>query len=193
MQFDALKAKVMAMLQEGLPTTLTYHSLAHTLDVLAATEQLGAAEGISGDALQLLRTAALLHDTGFLRTYHQHEEASVRIAESLLPAYGYTPAQVTHVAQMIRATRIPQTPNDALSAILCDADLDYLGRDDYDPIAETLYREFLHYGVLESEAQWLQVQIKFLGSHRYFTSTSLASREAGKQAVLARLQQVDRP
>ncbi|MDA0973125.1 MAG: hypothetical protein O2867_05255 [Bacteroidetes bacterium] len=39
------------------------------------------------------------------------------------------------------ATKVPQEPKDHLARILCDADLDYLGGDDYDEIAGGLYQE----------------------------------------------------
>jgi uncharacterized protein len=189
MQFDALKSQVIGLLKEGLPAMLTYHSVGHTEDVLAAAERLGQAEGLSDDSLLLLRTAALLHDTGFLRTALHHEEASVRIAESLLPAYGYSAGQIAQVSQMILATRIPQSPHDALSAILCDADLDYLGRDDYASIAKLLYSEFLHQGVVKDEEEWLAMQLRFLQGHQYFTQTAIRTREVRKQLTLQQLTQ----
>ena len=38
---------------------------------------------------------------------------------------------------------MPQTPKNHLEEIMCDSDLDYLGRQDFYPIAETLRQELV--------------------------------------------------
>lgn len=177
----------MDLLGNNLKTDLTYHCLAHTMDVVEACSRLAQAEKVSGDDLTLLLTAALLHDTGFLRTYQDHETASTEIASELLPEFGYTEDEIATINDLIRATRIPQTPTSRLGELLCDADLDYLGRYDYEQIAHNLYLEFRQYGIITTEEQWLDLQIRFLSGHRYFTGTSQQSRESGKQAQLERL------
>ena len=63
---------------------------------------------------------------------------------------------------MIRATKIPQQPTNLLGQILADADLDYLGRTDFQEIASLLYKELSHQNNLLLEAEWDQIQIKFL-------------------------------
>ena len=64
------------------------------------------------------------------------------IAE-FLPGFDFTSAEIARVCELIMATKLPQTVTDRLSAILCDADLYYLGTDDYGRMAEALYQEFL--------------------------------------------------
>ncbi len=86
--------------------------------------------------LDVLQTATCYHDAGFLRAYAEHEEESCRLALEVLPAFGCTPAQIALVCRLIRATRLPQTPATLLEAILCDADPDYLGYNDYVAISE---------------------------------------------------------
>jgi len=81
---------------------------------------------------------------------------------------------------------MPQQPTGHLEEILCDADLDYLGRNDYTTIAERLRQEWIFLG--ESEAndeQWLLTQEKFLKAHNYFTIWSKNNRNAGKWQNLA--------
>lgn len=48
------------------------------------------------------------------------------------------------------ATKIPQSPNNLLEQIICDADPDYLGRDDFWKISNNLYHELKIYGVLNN-------------------------------------------
>jgi uncharacterized protein len=71
-----------------------------------------------------------------------------------------------------------------LEEILADADLDYLGRDDFFIIGETLYREFKTLGIVNNEEEWNQLQVRFLENHHYFTKTSVNLRQAKKEEHL---------
>ena len=86
---------------------------------------------------------------------------------------------------MIMATSIPQDPMNELSRILCDAALDYLGRPDFFRIGATLFDEFKHYGVLNTEREWNELQVRFLEKHHYFTRRSKLVREPVKRKHLA--------
>ncbi|GAB3710889.1 hypothetical protein GCM10027592_47980 [Spirosoma flavus] len=172
-----------------LPARLTYHAVQHTHDVVQQADRIAHAEGIIDDELlALLRTAACYHDAGFLHVYADHEAESCRIAAQHLPLFGYSAGQIALVCQLIRATRLPQKPATLLEAVLCDADLDYLGRDDYWPISQLLFSEWLAFGFLPKPDQWLSIQRSFLTSHRYFTTTNQQLRETGKQQTLAALE-----
>ena len=85
---------------------------------------------------------------------------------------------------MIMATKIPQTPQTPLEKILCDADLDYLGREDFYSIGLRLFEEMKTRGFVESEREWNLIQKTFLESHRYHTAYSRANREGRKQQHL---------
>jgi hypothetical protein len=85
------------------------------------------------------------------------------------------------------ATRIPQSPKTHLEEIICDADLDYLGRDDFEVISNYLRNEFFHLGIVNTEEEWMQVQIKFFESHQYFTKTTREKRSRKKMKHLEQL------
>lgn len=180
MNFTAAKSHIIRLLAQGLPEGLYYHGLHHTLDVVAAADRLATAEQISVHERELLLTAALLHDAGFMNQYEQHEAAGCEIARKVLPQFAYTQEQVTHICDMIMATQIPQSPQDHLGQILCDADLDYLGRNDFFQIGETLYQEFKERGIIQNEESWNRLQVNFLSKHAYFTPTAIATRRAAK-------------
>jgi hypothetical protein len=77
--FNIIRTEVCDRLA-GLTAALTYHNLDHTLDVVRQCERLALEEGIRDECkIYLLKVAALYHDTGFLNTYAQHEEASCEI------------------------------------------------------------------------------------------------------------------
>ena len=128
--------------------------------------------------------AALYHDAGFTVQDLDHEEAGCRIVREKLAEFGFETGQVERICDMIMSTRIPQSPRNKLARILCDADLDYLGRADFVMIGNSLFDEMRHYGVLKTEREWNELQVRFLERHKYFTATNKRSREALKQQHL---------
>jgi uncharacterized protein len=187
MNYQAAKSFILDKLGRELNPSLVYHGIHHTLDVLEVTAELCTLEGISPHHTLLLKTAALFHDTGFIFGSHNHEANSCTIAREHLPTFGYTPDDINSICGMIMATRIPQNPQTPLEAILCDADLDYLGRDDFYTIGNTLFEELKFFNVLEHEDDWNRLQIAFLENHAYFTATSLNRRTPKKNIHLAQL------
>lgn len=187
MDQPAAEAYILGKLRHGLPSKRTYHSFAHTLDVYRTTVEIAVAEGIEGEHLDLLRTAALYHDSGFLIQDLEHEKGSCVLAQEALPRFGYSQQQIDAVCEMVMATRVPQQPHNTLSRILCDADLDYLGRPDFFRIGSTLFTELKHYGVISTEREWNQLQVHFLQNHEYFTARNKRLREPQKQVHLARV------
>ena len=187
MEFEKLYAFIINKLEVGLPPYLIYHNVNHTKGVITASGHLAITEGINGEDLLLLKTAALLHDSGFLQNPHDHEELSCKIARKYLPDYEYTADQIDRVCHMIMATKIPQTASDHLARVLCDADLYYLGTDQYTAYAEILFKEYKKTGIVKTEAEWLLKQVDFLSTHRYFTKTAIQERESTKQRNLEEL------
>lgn len=185
--FASLEAEVIGRLRRDLSPVYRYHNAEHTLDVMEAVERLARLEGLEEPDRLLIRTAALLHDTGYLEGRKEHEAISQRMAREYLTRMRIDENQIRAVEQMIAATRVPQQPQDHFSRILCDADLDYLGRPDYFSLANRMYAEFLHDGTVRDEADWLELQIRFLGAHRYFTESAKRTRDAGLQQHLETL------
>src|SRR5271166_1081253 len=128
MEFEKVKKFILKKLLKELPDNLTYHSTEHIKDVYSSAKKLARLEKIEGEDLTLLLTAVLFHDSGFMQQQKEHERISCEIAMEYLPRYDYTPEQIARICGMIMATKIPQTPNNKLEEIICDSDLDYLGR-----------------------------------------------------------------
>lgn len=100
-------------------------------------------EGIEdNNDLLLLKISALYHDVGFLTIYTGHEEISCEVVSHELYDFGFSKEQVDIICGMIRATKVPQQPQTKLEEIICDADLDYLGRDDFFQIERVYIRNF---------------------------------------------------
>lgn len=187
--FDSIKQPILSRLEKELDPRLGYHNLAHTLDVLEQSQTIARQEGIHDEhKLLLLKTAALFHDSGFLFVYKGHEEKGCEIvSEDLKDVFSEKDLQT--ICGMIMATKIPQSPNNLLEQIICDADLDYLGRKDFEPISRNLYKEFITFKIIPDNIVWDHIQIKFFESHRYFTKTAIEKRDKVKLKHLAILKE----
>lgn len=184
MHYEAVKKMMLDKLQNELPQHLSYHSVSHVKDVLDAAEKIACAEGVGEEDMLLLKTAAVFHDSGFLFGAQGHEEKSCGIAKEYLPRYGYSDEQIAKICGMIMATKIPQTPHSLLEEILADADLDYLGREDFFSIGNHLFDELAMFSIVNTENDWNRLQIRFLENHHYFTQTAIKSRKAKKDEHL---------
>ena len=173
----------------GLSPDLYYHSIDHTLDVLDKAQFLADKEGgFSAKEVQLLKIASLYHDTGFLVTYQDHEEAGCGFVRKDLPLFSINEEDISIICGLIRTTKIPQTPLTRLEEIISDADLDYLGRDDFFPISQYLFHELKARNMVKDEDHWNNIQVRFFTSHRYFTPTSIRLRKDKKVQHLKEIQ-----
>lgn len=188
---------ILRQLEEGLPSYYTYHSIGHTIDVRDAAERIAKAENLSDDDILILKTAALYHDAGFLFQYDANEPIGGEMAARDLPGFGYTDHQIDTIKRLIMATQVPQKANDALECVICDADLDYLGREDFEEISKRLFLELKKMGKVVSERDWDVIQDRFLSAHTFQTTTSIEQRSARKavnlEIVRARLRRNDYP
>ena len=189
-QFSDLQEFILDKLEKELPKYLYYHNVKHTVDVVTGSELIGWAEGLDDHQLLLLKTAALFHDIGHIISYAHHEEQSVDIARETLPKYRYTTEEIDEICRIIMATKLPPQPADLLEAIICDSDLDYLGRTDFVPVSNALYDELKFKNKSLTLNDWNKQQLKFIGMHQYFTKTGRKLREVNKQEQIERIKQL---
>ncbi len=185
MEFNRVKKFILDKLKNELPASLTYHSTRHIKDVYRSAKKIAKMENVTGEDLTLLLTAVLFHDSGFMWQLYQHEIVSCDIVKKYLPDYGYSQEQISRICGMIMATQIPQSPQNLLEEIICDSDLDYLGRDDFFQIGEGLYQELRMFDVINNEHDWNRLQVRFLENHHYFTASAKQLRKAKKDEYIA--------
>ena len=147
---------------------------------MTSAEKLSEMEGVNGMDVNLIKTAALFHDIGFVETYDGHEKVSIEFAKDILPGYGYSEKDISQIAGMIKSTEIPQSPNNHLEMILADADLDYIGRDDIFIIGQRLQYEWKIIGKISTLREWHEKQLEFLKTHQYFTQSAKKLRNKQK-------------
>ncbi|GAB1403155.1 MAG: HD domain-containing protein [Lentimicrobiaceae bacterium] len=180
MNLNHLVDFVMEKMKRELPDNVIYHSTDHIRDVYESAMRLAVMEGLPENAMRLLGAAALFHDIGITVKFEDHEINSAAIAGEYLPSFGFNEADVATVQSMILATRLPQKALTLAEKILCDADLDYLGRRDFFVIAQKLRLEWELSGNCINLSDWYILQMNFLKSHQYFTPSARRLRDEVK-------------
>jgi len=175
---------VLQRLKDGLNKHYYYHDVRHTLDVIEQSQAIGKLEGVTPRELEILKIAALFHDTGFLKVRSGHEQASIDFFQAVGGLSSLTYEDCDIIAGCIAATHMPQNPKTHLERIICDADLDYLGREDFNLIGENLFLEMSACGEMSDRFTWDNLQIKFLEAHNYHTVSNQNRRNVRKEANL---------
>jgi uncharacterized protein len=170
------------------PQHLHYHSIDHTLDVYESASIIAKLEGVSATDYKLLQIAAIYHDVGYLIEKQNHEEHSCDMARKYLPQFKYSEEEINTICTLIMATKMPQNPKTHSEEIICDADMDYLGRSDFFSVSKRLYKEMLVLGTIRNWEEWIQLQEVFLKQHHYFTASAIKLRQAEKEQNLKIIQ-----
>ncbi len=187
-QFTDMQEMILDKLEKELPGYVFYHNIKHTVDVVTEVELIGWAEGCTDEEILLLKTAGLFHDTGITVSFDNHELLGTDYARKILPGYNYTTDQIEKICSIIMATRLPPKPANLLEEIICDSDLDYLGRSDFIPVSNTLFEELKAQNKMKDLNEWNKMQVKFISAHQYFTKTARGLREVNKQLQIERIQ-----
>ncbi|WP_304238554.1 HD domain-containing protein [Jiulongibacter sediminis] len=187
--FEKIYYDVIQNLGYNLADYYHYHSVRHTIYVEKMACYLAKKMGVADHDLYLLRVAALYHDSGFLVQAEDHEEISCEMVESELPKYNLTNSDIEKVKGMIRATKIPQKPQNCLEEILADADLEYLSTENFDRVSSFLFKELQYFEPNLTLEEWDTRQIHFLENHQYHTEFCRKNKENFKQQHLRKLKE----
>lgn len=169
MDYKKIEQDMFQILENGLNSNLYYHGLHHTKEVIENILLISEKENITKENILLLKIAALLHDIGFIEKYDNHEEAGCKLSKKILPNYGIDDKDIEKICGMIMATKIPQNPKTQLEKIIADADLMYLGTNNFHTIGNTLFKELKENNKLNNEMDWNRIQASFLSSHHFHT------------------------
>ena len=187
--YQKIKKHVFRELKK-LPKNLFYHGIHHTKDVLKAVERITKLEKVYGKKLLILKTATLFHDIGFLKQYKNNESIGAKMAQKTLPIYNYSKKEIETILKIILVTKIPQKPKTKYEKMMCDADLDNFGREDFFKQTEDVRREFFYQGVKVSKRDWLKQTLKLLENHKYFTKGARKLRNKGKEKNIKKIKDI---
>src|SRR5690606_40326739 len=127
--------------KKSLPNTFVYHNYTHTKRVLKSAKEIIANSKISEKDAEIVQLAALLHDTGYIKTREGHEEESVKIATEFLKENNVPPRSEEAVNCCIMETKFKDSPQSELGKIIRDADASHFGKDYFNEASEFLRKE----------------------------------------------------
>ncbi|HVA82581.1 MAG TPA: HD domain-containing protein [Candidatus Aquilonibacter sp.] len=170
---------------------LLYHNIFHTMDVYMCAVMYGELERLDQHKRELLAAAAVFHDLGFIRQYKANEPYGAKIAEAIGKRFEYTEDELKIMGEVIMDTTMPQQPRSHLGKIICDCDLDNLGRPDFFFKGHLVRLELAIFDKkIMPDLAWLEFQQKFLKSHRYFTKAAALMRGEVKKKNLETVSEV---
>jgi uncharacterized protein len=180
------------LFRNELPDGIKYHDANHTLHptkgVVAAANCIAISEKISDLDRELIIAAAYFHDSGFIREYSKNEPIASRMAGRILKLIGYKPNEVVKVQKMILSTALEREPKTHVEKILCDADLDHFGRDDFFKLDAKLREGRRIRGLdVSDDAKWYKGTLAVITNHQYYTESQKKLREKEKQKNIKRL------
>src|SRR6185436_17507874 len=169
--------------------TFSYHSIGHTEGVVKAATLMADHYQLPEDDRLILLLSAWFHDSGYSKGKAQdHEAASQRIATNYLQSKNVPSELIEKVVSGIAATRMPQSPQNLVEQILCDADLYHLGTEEFKIQNKLLRKEVKNHGGEElKKKDWRQRNIQFLQEHQFFTDYAKQKLEPVKQQNLKAL------
>ncbi|NRA50272.1 MAG: HD domain-containing protein, partial [Phaeodactylibacter sp.] len=176
--------------EEHFKGNLPFHDFQHFANVVHAAQRIGEAYDLTDADFEVLCLAAWFHDLGYYESPEGHEARSAELAAAFLESQAYPAAQIEQVKACILATRLPQSPNNLLEKILCDADLSHLGNANYWDRCGRLRQEMTEArGIVMSEPDWVEFEIDFLMGHRYHTDIA---RELFSEQKLKHIRQLNK-
>ena len=180
------------LFRDELPQGIKYHDGDHTLHptkgVVAAANSIAISEKISEHDRELLVTAAYFHDSGYIREYGKNEPIAARMAARILKLIGYEPDEIEKIQQMILATDLAVEPKTHLEQILCDADLDHFGRDDFFEMDGKLREGRRIRGIdVGDDAKWYKGTLEVITNHQYYTESQKKLKDKEKQKNIKKL------
>ncbi len=173
------------------PSNHIYHNMDHIQNVVKYATEIGKACQLSRSQLQVLKIAAWFHDIGHITIWEGHEERSAKIAKEYLTKISYPINKIDMVCKLILATKLHHPPQNLLEEIIKDADLNYLGSDNFINRSELLKSEIeARENRKINYLNWLKINIEFLTVHRFFTDYAIKNFDKIKSENLIKLKKL---
>ncbi len=161
---------VKQLLNSSLSSSHYYHNWDHTREVWEEARDLGQAAQLPDDQLEILQLSALFHDTGFVKSYSDHETHSKTIAQEYLKNQSYSDDKLQQILLTIETTRVPHRPADKIGSLLQDADLASLASPKWESYNINLRKERAALEQKEfTDLEWAQLNLEFYKNTVYQT------------------------
>jgi hypothetical protein len=181
-----VEESVIKMFDEEAPPDLYFHNSGLLKNVCSQVDLLSNAEQLNDEEYIRLKLAAMFLFTGYISDYENSAAASCRLAEEMMPGYGFSDEDLQKTKQLIMNSNSGH--QESLSdKILFDSRFDYLGRVDYVRLIEKLLKEETQYGKAADKKAWVQEQRKLLSKHEFLTETAKLLRSVSSDEQVAAL------
>lgn len=184
---------VFNLFKDKLPGDYVYHNYNHTAETAKACKKLSKSYNLTSRDYEVLMLAAIFHDTGYITTYDNHEEESVKFMKEYLKG-NYSDEDINEIESLILSTKYRTVPDGSLQEILHDADYINLGSKNFDHRADLLRIEWER--VLQrtyTEEEWAQIQLQFLLDTQFKTEDAvLKYNEQKEMNILKQRSKIDK-
>jgi len=158
---------------------LPYHNSVHALDVWSRVQEYCKMAGLSLFESTCLEATALIHDKIVILGRKDNEERTAEFSREYLPSIGYCSKEIELIYPLILVTKVPTNPKNFLEEIICDADVDNFGRNDFFEKAVLVREEILMAGKSFKDDEWDFNLFNLLEKHTYYTWMARECRNDG--------------
>ncbi|GEM_PF-7125658 len=157
-------------LASGLKQGIVFHDFRHASQVRKAALSLAFDARLSKKDSHLLEISALFHDIGYIGGSQDHELRGAGMAADFLESQGMSEDDVDRIVLLIRSTQMDSELLDPLAKYLRDADLSYLGREDFWERVDLFRTEIQSSSDQKiSDREWWEFNLNFFLNHKYFS------------------------
>lgn len=168
-KYFTLKEQVLDLLRQKFPEDRHYYrGASHTLKAMDVVEEYIDYMRVGTFEAQILRLGVLMRDLGELNPV-EHGEDGIELVRKTLSDAGYSFVQTKVVSDLVKAARHPHRPTNLLERIICDVDMEFLGREDHEEANEMFFQELLRNSMVNSREEWEQWQEEMLENYKYHT------------------------
>ena len=190
---EQLKQYIVHFFKSKGDQKLSYHNLEHTESVAFNAGQIASHYHLNDRDFFIVLTAAWFHDMGYLNGGAiDHENRGAEIAAHYLKERNIDEDIIQAIRLCIVATRLPQSPNNLVEQIVCDADLFHFGTADFKERNKLMRKEAeWRKGKKISKNEWRKSTIHIMEAHHYHTDYCRDLLDEQKKQNLADLKQKD--
>lgn len=170
--------------------SLTYHNLKNTVDLYTITELFARSENIDEKNMLILLTAALFKNTGYLISYENHLEETLKLAKEILPRFNYVKTQIDQVCGLLSKIENSLPANSIEEKAFEDAVYSYVGRVDFEDVITDMYNEAKSFGEMDFKS-WKASQLRILKDYDFHTRAASALREVPKQKQIEKFYKIN--
>lgn len=199
---DAVELFATRIIADEFSEKLVFHDIKYVYGVVQAIQEIGTAEGLTDEELELTKIAGWFNYLGFrdLKRFEQIDNVqslfsncvscSATIAEEFLTSKRYPQQEIDRILEVMSSGGSKTlNPSSKLAEVLSDASTAYLGKSKSRKNVELLYQEYLLLGTIkESKAGFYQNAINYVSGHKYLTAYAKENYTPTKDKLIQKLQ-----